>query len=89
MTYALAFLPVAWEDYQHWQRTDKGMVRRLNALLKELQRTPFEGTGKPELLRYERTGTWSRRINDEHRLLYRVEDEIVLIFQCRYHYAAK
>ena len=77
MTYALAFLPVAWEDYQHWQQTDKAILRRLNALLKELQRTPFEGTGKPELLRYERAGTWSRRINDEHRLVYRVEGAVV------------
>ena len=69
MTRTLAFAPVAWEDYQHWQLTDKGILRRLNALLKELQRTPFEGTGKPELLRDERAGTWSRRITDEHRLL--------------------
>ena len=89
MTYALAFLPVAWEDYQHWQQTEKAVLRRLNALLKELQRTPFTGTGKPELLRYERTGTWSRRITDEHRLVYRVEGEVVWLLQCRYHYSAK
>ncbi len=89
MTYALAFLPVAWEDYQYWQQTDKAILRRLHALLKELQRTPFEGTGKPELLRYERAGTWSRRITDEHRLVYRVEGEAVWLLQCRYHYSSK
>lgn len=89
MTYALAFLPVAWEDYQHWQQTDKGVLRRLNGLLRELQRTPFVGTGKPELLRYERAGTWSRRITDEHRLVYRVEGAVVWLLQCRYHYGAK
>ena len=89
MTYALAFLPVAWDDYQHWQQTDKAIVRRLNALLKELQRTPFTGTGKPEQLRYSRASTWSRRITDEHRLVYRVEGELVWILQCRFHYADK
>ena len=89
MSYVLAFLPIAWEDYQHWQQTDKNVVRRLNALLKEMQRTPSAGTGKPELLRYDRAGTWSRRITDEHRLVYRVEGEVVWILQCRYHYAAK
>lgn len=87
MSYALAFVPAAWEDYQHWQQTDKSILRRLNALLKEVQRTPFEGTGKPELLRYGRTGTWSRRITDEHRLVYRVEGEVVWLLQCRYHYS--
>ncbi|SET34057.1 Txe/YoeB family addiction module toxin [Hymenobacter actinosclerus] len=87
MTYALAFVPVAWEDYQHWQQTDKAILKRLHALLKELQRNPLTGTGKPELLKHERAGTWSRRITDEHRLVYRVEGEAVWILQCRYHYA--
>ncbi len=86
MTRALAFVPVAWEDYQYWQQNDKAILRRLNILLKELQRTPYAGTGKPELLRYERAGTWSRRITDEHRLVYRVEGEVVWLLPCRYHY---
>ena len=64
MTRPLAFVPVAWEDYQYRQQNDKAILRRLNALLKELQRTPYEGTGKPERLRHQRAGTWSRRIND-------------------------
>lgn len=89
MTYALAFLSIAWEDYLYWQQTEKAVLRRLNALLKEMQRTPFAGTGKPELLRYDRAGTWSRRITEEHRLVYRVDGDVVWILQCRYHYAAK
>ena len=89
MTYALAFLSIAWEDYLYWQQTEKAVLRRLNALLKEMQRSPFAGTGKPELLRYDRAGTWSRRITEEHRLVYRVEGDVVWILQCRYHYAAK
>lgn len=86
MTYALAFVPVAWEDYLYWQQMDKAILKRLHALLKELQRTPFAGTGKPELLKHERAGTWSRRITDEHRLVYRVEDNVVWLLQCRFHY---
>jgi toxin YoeB len=82
-------LSIAWEDYLYWQQTEKAVLRRLNALLKEMQRTPFAGTGKPELLRYDRAGTWSRRITEEHRLVYRVEGDVVWILQCRYHYAAK
>lgn len=89
MTYNLVFTAMGWEDYQYWQQIDKAILRRINALLKELQRTPFAGTGKPELLRYERAGTWSRRITDEHRLIYRVEGELVWILGCRYHYGAK
>ena len=79
MTYALAFLSIAWEDYLYWQQTEKAVLRRLNALLKEMQHTPFAGTGKPELLRYDRAGTWSRRITEEHRLVYRVEGDVVWI----------
>ena len=65
------------------------MLRRINALLKEMQRTPFASTGKPELLRHDRAGTWSRRITDEHRLVYWVAGEVVWVLQCRYHYAPK
>ena len=86
MSYTLAFLPVAWDDYQHWQQTDKAIYRRINALLKEMQRTPFVGIGKPEILRYARAGTWSRRITEEHRLVYRVDGDVVTLIQCRYHY---
>ncbi len=89
MTYTLGFSAVAWDDYLHWQQTDKSVLRRLNALLRELQRTPLAGTGKPELLRHSRAGTWSRRITDEHRLVYRVDSELVVLLQARFHYSQK
>ncbi len=89
MTYTLGFSAVAWDDYLYWQQTDKNVLRRLNALLRELQRTPFSGTGKPELLRHDRAGTWSRRITDEHRLVYRVDNNFAVILQARFHYGAK
>ena len=76
----------SWEDYLHWQHTDKKLLKRINALIKEIVRTPFEGTGKPEPLRHALGGYWSRRINDEHRLVYKVEGDAVLIAQARFHY---
>lgn len=76
----------AWADYLYWQKTDRGVVTRINALIDEIRRTPFEGIGKPEQLRYALSGWWSRRINDEHRIVYRVEGDAVLIAQLRYHY---
>ena len=76
----------AWEDYLYWQVNDKNVLQKINALIKECQRTPFEGTGKPEPLRQNLSGFWSRRINSEHRLVYKVEDETLYIAQCRYHY---
>lgn len=82
----IVFLDVAWEDYLYWQQTDKKMLRRINALIKEIERAPFEGTGKPEPLKHNLTGWWSRRINLEHRLVYKDEEESVIILQCRYHY---
>jgi toxin YoeB len=82
----IVFLSPAWEDYLYWQQTDKSILRKINALIKEIQRTPFEGTGKPEPLKHMLTGWWSRRLTLEHRLVYRVEDEAVIILQCRYHY---
>ncbi|UTW49165.1 Txe/YoeB family addiction module toxin [Bacterioplanoides sp. SCSIO 12839] len=82
----LIFSSKAWESYLYWQSTDKKMLKRINALIKEIQRTPFEGTGKPEPLKHGLMGYWSRRINDEHRLVYKVEDGAVLIAQLRYHY---
>lgn len=76
----------AWEDYLHWQATDPRMLRKVNTLLRECQRHPFEGTGKPEPLRGNLAGFWSRRIDREHRLIYAVEPEAILIAQCRFHY---
>jgi toxin YoeB len=76
----------AWEDYLYWQKNDKSVLKKVNALIKESIRTPFEGTGKPEALKENLAGFWSRRINLEHRLVYKVEDEAIFILQCRYHY---
>lgn len=77
---------LAWEDYQYWLKTDKQVLKRINALIKEISRTPCTGTGKPEPLKHNWTGWWSRRIDREHRLVYRVTDDAVEIAQCRYHY---
>ena len=82
----LAFDPQAWEDYSYWQATDRKVLGRLNALLKECSRTPFTGMGKPEPLRGKLAGWWSRRLTDEHRLVYRVTDDTLFIAQCRRHY---
>jgi toxin YoeB len=76
----------AWEDYQFWIDTDKKVLRKINLLIKECQRTPFEGTGKPEALRQNLSGLWSRRITGEHRLVYKVDNDVLIITQCRYHY---
>ena len=82
----LVFSEHAWEDYLYWQKTDKKLVQRINALIKEISRTPHEGTGKPEPLKHALSGYWSRRINDEHRIVYRVADGALFIAQLRYHY---
>ena len=82
----LIFSEHAWEDYLYWQRTDKKVLRRINALLKEVQRSPFTGVGKPEPLRHNLSGYWSRRVTDEHRLIYKREGDGLLIVQLRYHY---
>jgi toxin YoeB len=76
----------AWEDYLYWQQIDKKMVKRINELIKDIQRQPYEGIGKPEALKHEYSGFWSRRIDEEHRLVYKVDNKAILIFQCRYHY---
>lgn len=76
----------AWDDYLYWQQTDKSTLKKINGLIREIICTPFEGTGKPEPLRENLSGFWSRRINLEHRLVYKVEHESVIILQCRYHY---
>ncbi len=82
----LVFSEQAWEDYLHWQKTDKKLVLRINALIKEITRDPFTGTGKPEPLKHALAGYWSRRINDEHRIIYMVKNDQLLIAQLRYHY---
>ena len=76
----------AWDDYLYWQKTDAKMVKKLNALIKDTQRTPFDGIGKPEPLRGNLSGWWSRRIDKEHHLIYRQIDGGIEIAQCRYHY---
>jgi len=82
----LIFSENAWEDYLHWQKTDKKILKRINTLIKDIQRTPFEGLGKPEPLKHGLAGYWSRRITDEHRLIYKVESDSVYLAQLRYHY---
>lgn len=82
----LVFSDSAWEDYLYWQKTDKKILRRINGLIKEIMRTPFEGIGKPEPLKHALSGYWSRRINDEHRIVYKITEDTVHIAQLRYHY---
>ncbi len=82
----IIFLTPGWEDYLYWQQHDKKILKRVNTLIKESCRTPFSGTGKLEPLRKNLSGWWSRRINHEHRLVYRVEKEKMYILQCRNHY---
>lgn len=82
----LVFSEEAWEDYLHWQKHDRKMLERINRLIQEIERDPFSGVGKPEPLKHALVGYWSRRINDEHRLVYRVEGDSLLLAQMRYHY---
>ena len=82
----LIFAEQAWEDYLYWQETDKKLHKRINTLIKDTSRSPFEGIGKPEPLKNALAGYWSRRINDEHRMVYKVEGESLLLAQLRYHY---
>ena len=82
----LTFSDEAWEDYLHWQKQDRKMVERINKLIKEVQRDPFVGVGKPEPLKHALSGFWSRRITDEHRIVYRVTEDALKIAQSRFHY---
>jgi toxin YoeB len=82
----LIFAEHAWSDYLHWQKTDRKILNRINTLIKAIQREPFEGLGKPEPLKHALSGYWSRRINDEHRIVYKVREGSLLIAQLRYHY---
>ncbi len=82
----VVFSEHAWDDYLYWQKTDRKIVKRINTLIKDIRRTPFEGVGKPESLKHALSGYWSRRITDEHRIVYKIDGEAVLIAQLRYHY---
>jgi toxin YoeB len=82
----LVFADEAWDDYLYWQKQDRKMVERINKLIQEVRRDPFTGVGKPEPLKHALAGFWSRRITDEHRMVYRVEGDSLLIAQLRYHY---
>ena len=82
----IVFAKAAWEDYLYWQGLDKKLLAKINPLIQEISRTPFEGTGKPEPLKGDLSGWWSRRVNREHRLVYRVKGDEIQIAQCRYHY---
>ena len=83
----LIFAEQAWDDYQHWLQTDRKNTRRIHELIKDTMRSPFEGIGKPEPLRHALAGYWSRRITDEHRMVYKVQGDSLLLAQLRYHYA--
>ncbi len=80
------FVEESWEDYLYWQKTDKKMLLKINALLKDISRNPFSGLGKPEALKHKYRGYWSRRIDLEHRLIYKIEEDEILIAKCRFHY---
>jgi toxin YoeB len=80
------FVDESWEDYQYWLNTDKKILARINDLLKDISRNPFKGIGKPEPLKHKYKGYWSRRITDEHRLIYQVKGDEILILKCRFHY---
>jgi toxin YoeB len=82
----LTFVDESWEDYLYWQKNDKKLVKRINSLFKDISRSPFTGIGKPEPLKHKYKGFWSRRINDEHRLIYRVQNDEIWIVKCRFHY---
>jgi toxin YoeB len=82
----LIFSEHAWEDYLYWQKTDPKLLARINILIQDIRRHPYEGLGKPESLKHALKGYWSRRINDEHRIVYKIQDESILFMQLRYHY---
>jgi len=82
----LIFSDHAWEDYLYWQKTDKKILRRINNLIKDTRRNPFDGLGKPEPLKHALSGYWSRRITDEHQFVYKINENAIQIAQLRYHY---
>lgn len=82
----ITFSKNAWEDYTSWQRENKKILDKINKLIKDIQRTPYEGLGKPESLKFDLQGLWSRRIDLEHRLVYRVDGDELIIYACKFHY---
>ena len=82
----ILFTPIAFEQYNDWQTENKQVFNKLKRLIKETAKTPFEGTGKPETLKYDFAGCWSRRITDEHRLVYKVAEDLIEIIACKFHY---
>ena len=82
----ITFSSHAWEDYTSWLKEDRKMLVKINQLIKDIQRTPYDGIGKPEALKYDLAGYWSRRIDREHRLVYKVDNDTVIIISCKYHY---
>jgi len=82
----ISFQDDAWEDYLYWQQTDKKILKRINTLIKDIMRHPFEGIGKPEPLKHDLSGYWSRRIDQEHRLVYKSDKNNIIVISCRYHY---
>lgn len=82
----IAWTENAWADYLYWQKIDKKILKRINELVKDIKKHPFEGLGSPEPLKHNWSGYYSRRINKEHRIVYKFEDEMLSIAQCRYHY---
>lgn len=82
----ILFTDESWEDYLYWQKTDKKTLKRINQLIKEIKRDPFSGIGKPEPLKFQLQGCWSRRIDQEHRLVYEIENNNLIIIACRFHY---
>jgi toxin YoeB len=83
----LVFTPHGWDDYKHWQSADRAILKRVNRLLDDVLRDPFAGIGKPEQLKHALAGAWSRRITDEHRLVYLVDGDDIVVLQARFHYA--
>ena len=82
----IIFVDESWEDYLYWQKTDRKILERINNLVKDISRNPYTGLGKPEPLKYKYQGFWSRRITEEHRLIYRVLNDEIQIAKCRFHY---
>jgi len=82
----IAWTDESWEEYEQWQQEDKKVLKKINSLIKDIKRDFFNGLGKPEPLKHELSGCWSRRITDEHRLVYEITDDSIIIISCRYHY---
>ena len=82
----IVFVDESWEDYLYWQKTDKSKLKKINELIKDINQNPFDGLGKPEALKHKYAGFWSRRIDHEHRLIYRVVEDEIQIVKCRFHY---